>query len=393
MYIWLALLIPALSVGILALFFSHRTKWWEFGLPFLASLLLVGAAKAIAVATMVHDTEIWNDYVVQAQYYERWNEYIHQTCSFQTCSGSGQNQVCTTHYYDCSYVANHPEHWVAVTAGKQDFSITQEKYQYFVKLFGSTPIFKDLARHYHSIDGDMYYTNWPRTVDTVEPVNTEHTYENRVQASRSVFNYERISDDTAQAEGLFAYPKLQVFNYPSVLGNCGPDTKQADRLLSVQNALLGAKKELRMWLLCAPTTDPTFGQRQEAYWVGGNKNEVVVVVGLNEQKEVSWVHPFSWTKEREPLVEIRDSIPRGEPLNPVRLASFMASQLEAKFTRRQFAEFDYLSVEPPTWAYILVFALTLGMNIGLGYFIVVNEFTEGNPTPSYRRGARRRNYR
>jgi hypothetical protein len=331
----------------------------------------VGGFKALSEHLGTKDMEIWNGWVTEARYYEDWNEYIHQTCYYTTCSGSGKDQTCTTHSYDCSYVDYHPERWEITESNGAEFEVDKKTYDYLVRLFiplGSRPTFVDLRRNYHTNDGDMYKAVWPGTDGTIEPVNMPYSYENRVQASRSVFNYQHISDQEAQKLGLFAYPRVGLFNYPSVLGDCGPETKEANELLRFHNAKLGKQKQLRMWVLCTASADPGFGQLQESYWVGGNKNEVVVILGQG------WTHVFSWTDNKSPIIEIRDFASQSNSL--LMTVNFMADKLGREFQRKHFREFSYLTVETPTWCIVTTFILTLMVNVGLSWFIIHNEWDD-----------------
>lgn len=380
MLIWSAMLIPFVMAVILLAFFHHRTKWWEFAIPLAVSALLCGGFKVLAEYSATKDMEIWNGWVTQARYYEDWNEYIHKTCTM--CVAHDKNGACSsTITYDCSYVDYHPEHWQITESNGYEFEVTKATYDYLVRLFlplGAHPIFVELNRNYHTNDGDMYQADWPGTDATVEPVNLSFNYENRVQASRSVFNYEHISEEEAQKAGLFSYPDVTLFNYPAVLGDCGEHTKEANDLLRFHNSKLGRDKKLRMWLLCTPSTDPTFGQLQESFWVGGNKNEVVLVLGEG------WTHVFSWTDSKEALIEIRDYA--ASVREPLSIVSFMAARLaKEKELRRDFQEFSYLTVETPTWAIVVTFVVTLLVNLGLSYFIIVNEFHDDDHYYGYRR--------
>jgi hypothetical protein len=65
----------------------------------------------------------------------------------------------------------------------------------------------------------------------------------------------------------------------------------------------------------------------------------------------------------------------GKPVDLVALMPWIAENIEQRFVRRQFAEFSYLTVEPPLWMVILTFLLTIGVNVGISYWIIQNEFT------------------
>jgi len=60
--------------------------------------------------------------------------------------------------------------------------------------FGNTRVFVDMNRDYDTDDGDMYLTKYPNTYKSYEFYATKHSYENRVQASTSIFNFPEVTD-------------------------------------------------------------------------------------------------------------------------------------------------------------------------------------------------------
>lgn len=364
-----ALIIPFIAAAVMLIFFHKRTKWWELGIPFAAAIIVIVGFKFAGEWSATKDGEFWGGWVVEARYYEDWNEYIHKTCYRESCSGSGKNRTCTSVAYDCSYVDYHSEYWQVNDSNGSAHRITQGSYNQFVKLYGQRPMFVDMHRSYHTDDGDMYKTAWPGTEATFEEVFTEHSYENRVQASRSVFSYRKIGEDEVASRGLFTYPeKVSLFDFPSVLGDCGPGTDAANKRLQYHNAKLGRSKQVRMWVLCTDSGDPGFGQDQESLWVGGNKNEVVMVKGEG------WVHVFSWTDHKEPIYETRDHVATMTTFDPVEAVDFMAAKVGADFERKHFEDFSYLTVETPTWSIWVTWILVALISGGLSWWNVVNDF-------------------
>jgi hypothetical protein len=365
-----AMLIPFIASAVLLWKFKHRTAWWELVIPFVVSAVLITGFKYAAEASATKDREFWGGWAVSAHHFERWNEYIHRTCTRQVCSGSGKTRTCTTQTYDCSYVQNHPEHWELRDSNRQRHSITRATYADFVKLFGNQK-FVDMRRNYHTIDGDQYQTGWPGSDETFTEVFTQHSYENRVQASRSVFNYRKISPEEAAAAKLIPYPeKVHLFHFPSVLGDCGQQTQAANERLQYHNAKLGAVKQVRMWLLCIDNPDPSAGADQESLWVGGNKNEVVLARGPG------WVRVFTWADDKTFAIEARDAIVALEKWDPVVAVDTLAQNVRQGFKRKHFADFSYLTVETPTWAIWVTWIITLLVNGGISWWVVVNEIDE-----------------
>src|SRR3972149_10094291 len=76
MIIWLAMLIPFLTVAVLLIKFHHKTLWWEFLLLLIAPLIFISASKAVIEHALTSATEFWGSFVLKTEYYEDWNERV-----------------------------------------------------------------------------------------------------------------------------------------------------------------------------------------------------------------------------------------------------------------------------------------------------------------------------
>lgn len=369
--IWGALAIPVLTAWVLHQWWPHRTLWWEYVLPLVVCAVLIGSMKACVEHTQVQSTEYWGSVATSAHYYEPWNEYIHKTCSRTHCSGSGNNRRCHTTYYDCSYVRDHSAYWEVRTTLGEVIRVPQAKYDELRMRWGNRQ-FQDMRRNYHTKDGDMYYTVWPKDSVRLEPVTTTHTYENRVKAAdASIFHFELVSDAMADSLGLHDYPGVQhPYTQVALLG--ARDTA-AQRALMHWNAVLGAPKEVKLFVLVFRNKGREYGQLQEWYWKGGNMNEVVVCLGLDDANRVQWCHPMSWGTDHVLQATIRQHVETRDTLDLLGFSRWLGPVVQEHFVRRDFAEFDYLTVEPPTWAVVTTYVLTLVISVLLGVFAVQNE--------------------
>lgn len=379
MIVWLAIFIPVLTALVLYVWFKHQTAWWEFALPFGLSICLIGMGKSCAVRSQTADTEYWGSYLTQARYYEDWNKYIHQTCTETYACGTdseGNTEYCEREY-DCSYVAYYPEYWEGTDSISAVHSLSQDKYEELVARWKNST-FQDMNRPYHTNDGDMYFTNWDGTDQTLEPIVTEHTYENRPQAAKSVFSFTEVKNTC----NLYGYPSVSNLYVPSVLGDPGPDGKAGVTALDHMNATLGPSKEIRVWVLTYKNLGQQTSFDQENYWKGSNKNELVITVGIDDNYAVQWARAFSWSDYKEIEVEAKSLVLEQKTLSLTTLAARLAPIIEEKWHRKDFDAFAYLTVDPSPWATVLIFLLTAIANVGLSTWIVLNEF---NDEPRYRR--------
>ncbi len=376
MIIWSAMIVPIITAVVLYMAFAHKTMVLEFVIPFVASAMFIFCSKGCVETTQTSDVEYWGGYVHRAEYYEDWNERVscrHPIyCTRTVRSSDGETRqeeyVCGHwHSYDVDY--HHP-YWVLRDTLGGSHSISQASYEEMVVRWGNST-FEELNRNYHDDDGDRYFTLWDQHPETIEAVTAIHRYENRVQAADSTFSFQEV--DPA---GLYEYPSLRGHNNAAVLGDAGPDGAFGIRALDYLNSTLGTAKQIRLWVLIFKNGSLSDGLRQENLWKGGNKNELVITVGVDDDYAVVWSHVFSWTDAKTIVVEARNLVVGQAPLHLGQLAKDLEPLILEKWVRKNFADFSYLTVEPPTWAVLLVFALTIILNLGISAWVVLNEWEE-----------------
>lgn len=372
MIIWLALIVPFLFSLFLSIKYKHKVIWQELLIPIGACVLLIIIFKSIGTYSLVKDYEYWGGYVKEVRHYEDWNEYIHQTC--EDCStDSDGNTTCTT--YDCSYVDYHPEEWHAYDNNGIYFSINKKLYNKLVKQFDNIS-FVDLERHYYTNDGDMYGSIWDGKYKSFEFCATKHTYENKVQASNSIFNYPNVDEEEISQYKLYNYPEITSWNkLPTIIGY--KEYKQDEELskkFDWLNGILGKDKQVKVWVLLYKDAPRQVGLLQEALWKGGNKNEFNIAISLDKNNNIQWCHVFSWTEVQILKVDTRTFVEGMEKLDLYKLVGFLYKNIDAKWKRKEFKDFDYLTVEPPFWCIIITFVVTFVVSFISSIWIVKNEF-------------------
>lgn len=274
MVIWLSLLIPILTVFILYVFFNHQTSWWEFLIPFGASLVMILIMKFSSEVSQTSDTEYWSETASKAIYSEPWDEEV--SCRHpQYCKGTRTNSKgeTETYEYQCGYehsydVDYHSEYWELISSSGNTISISQAKYNYFVKKWNNK-VFVDKQRDFHRIDGDWYVTSWPGIDSLIECMVSSHSYENRVQASNSVFNYPEITENDIKFYGLYDYPEItEGYHQQGILGYGDVTQKMAESKIQILNAKLGPKKQLKVFVLLFLNKPDDVAYKQECYWKG-----------------------------------------------------------------------------------------------------------------------------
>ena len=357
----LTLLFPLLTVCVLYFFYKKNIETWEYALPFgvtLLSLLIGWIVIEVNETTMTSDDEFWGDLTHKVQYYEPWDEYVSQTCSYTTCDSENK---CTTTYYDCSYVDEHPAEYYIVGVNGTEISVSNETYNRLSKQFQTTPIFKELNRNYHSYDGDLYEVYWDGKVETSEPITTVHTYVNKVQASSNIYNFRKFTKQEVDSIGLFDYQLNQWYGNP-IYGDVKNRYYNEAKTLEYINGLFGKQYQVRYHVLLFYNKDLSYGLMQESYWKRGNKNEMNICVGLNDNNEVKWAYGFSWCDDQTYTKTLEKLISSQSVLNLKEFNEYVINNTASKWQRKHFKDFDFLKIDVPIWCYVLTYIVAILAN-------------------------------
>lgn len=390
MLIYTCIMIPILAVIFLSWKFPKRMTIGERVLVFVVPVIAVIIAKYVSVTTLTTDTEYWNSLGQTAIYYEYYETYVHETCYREHCTGSGKNRTCTQVPYDCSHCDRFHAHWELIDNIGKRYEITQGHYRQLVKRWNNQT-FKDMNRSIsrHGLcgqDGDAYVTNFPGDFELTEPICKQHKYENKVQCSKSVFNYEPVDSEIVKEFGLYRYPHYEamgIFNYNPIIGVKNPGAAQR---LSFHNAHLGPVKQVHMMVVVFHDKSIEAADWQEAHWGNGNKNEFILCIGERDEK-VDWARVISWTEVEDLKISVAQKAQDlgKEKMDLIPIIDMMAEEVRKNYVRKQFADFSYIKVEPTTKAIFFTFLITIIVTIGVSLFAIYNPWERDPGYRTYRR--------
>lgn len=376
----LIFLIPIVTVGILAFKFREKTTWWEYVVVLVPSILLFFALKYSFVYISSLDKEYLSDLVSKITYYEDWDETVMVTHTRTVSCGKGKTRTETYVVPERRY---HPKRYVYETVTGETNDVSEDEYKLICYKLNMPAVFKDMHRSYRSKDGDAYVTSWNRTRENSYPVTWTHLYQNKVKASSySIFKYGNMSEEEIKENKLFDYPEIKNNDQNPILGFTATDTDiDAVRYL---NGYRGPKNQIHVFILCFNNPSLEVAEMQKAYWQGGNKNEFVVCLGV-KNNTVIWCNPFSWSDEPMLEVKTRDYFIKHPDINFKDYAEWLDTQIDKNWHRKEFNDFNYLSIELSIGWYIAILIIILCYNVGISYWVITNEFTLDKPSGKYGR--------
>ncbi len=396
MIIWFAMLIPLVGCAIAFKMFQHKLVFWELLLPSAMCFVVILVTKFATESSLLADTQYRGAIIVEARYYEYWSSWVRKTCTERyKCGshyvGSGKDRHSVDDYctrqVDCSYCDRNSAYWEVYDNQGNSWRITEAKYKRLILQWKATPKFVDQNRRIVEHggcgeDGDMYSIHWDGDMLSVEASTWSTSYENHVQVSKSNFNLMDVSDEEATKYNLYKYPVIDNYQQHNLLGLDSLRFIESRRKIAAAkmfeyfNGYYGPKRKLRVYVLFFNNKSIDIAVKQKNYWDGGNKNEVVICIDVDRNTgKLNWVYPITWTENKRISVDLREDIMNMDTLNLTKLYYVVEKSTEA-FTYRDFHQYDYLAVDPPTWEVWFVYLMTLGITIGLLYFAVVNEFKQ-----------------
>ncbi len=312
------------------------------------SLILVGASSLVTFVAQwllkrrqTKDVEFLGDNVVAVTYYEDWDEWIVQIETREVPAGTDSNghTIYRTETVDRSHREYHPEHWTySCHAG--EYSMSFRDYETMRKILKTERVFKDMHRDYYTKDGDAWVTFWDNSIETCIPLTHKHKYINKVIGSNSIFKFATVREQERVDNELVDYPEVG-YDQNTVINLNVPDNHIREvRLL---NALCGPQYQFRLFVIGFKGKGPEVAELQRAYWEGGNKNELVVCLGMSDDdKKVEWCHCFSWCDEPKLEVKTRDYFIQHPELDLIAYCNWLKEHLPTDWKRKEFKDFDYI---------------------------------------------------
>ena len=349
------LLIPALVALAFLILGGRRITFKEFLCQLGAALVWAGICCAFIYFKNTHDTEHINGQVVSKRM-ERVScrhPYCCQWCESCTTDSKG-NTSC--HTYCCRTCYDHPF--------DQDWDV-----------------FSNVGRNW-SIDtldrqGLREPPRWT-LVQPGDPVSWVHSYENYVKAAPGTL----FKRDTREDEKKFPLPerKIEVYDYYHAnqlvqVGTQLGDAQLWNRDIERVNSIVGPKKQANLVVVVVKGQGREFFEALQAKWLGGKKNDVVIVIGVDSDLTVQWADVMAWSYNQMIRVELRDSLVEMGKLDREKTIALAQDNILRNFNRKHMKDFKYLqaSFAPTGLQYAISICFGLLINLGLGIFFLKND--------------------
>ena len=364
-------LIPAI-IGTILFMCNKNINWIEWLSGTAIAFLISGCMHLYAIHSMTADIQTLSGEITHVCHFPKWVEEYEERHEETYTTGSGKNETTHTRVWYTTEHDTHSEHWTAfLSFGKisEEKDISVETFKVIKANFGGVIENGGKQSYHHGGKFDGGDNNIYRTSNKtgyIYPVTTTVEFENRIKAAPTVFSFVKVPTN------------IPVYKWPE-----NPNWMASDRLLGVvgisplefdrMNSRLGYHKRVNVIFVGFNSADSMLGDYQQASWIGGRKNDLVITYGF-KGTNVLWSKVFGWT-EQEMCKRNIESIVLANPINN-NLLPLIEKEIKSSYIIKDWTKFSYIQIEPPLWSYITLIILMFVSQVGFWFWAHCNNFTK-----------------
>lgn len=337
--------------------------WWEWLGGTAIGILIVIVTHMIIEYGRTVDTETWSGVTISATYQPKWvseeDEAVYETDSDGNQTLSHYRKVYETHY---------PKWWVDYDIGENgEVSISEAKYNELLTKFGSSKPTTGYRPDFYSGDRNDYVTinknNW------IEPFTLVKRFENKIKAAPTTFSFMEVTDRSSiheWPENNDHFKSDRLFGRANAIG-----ILEWDKM----NARLGPFKKVNVICIGFPESSSVdVAHLQEAAWIGGKKNDLVICYGGGLREKVGWSYVFGWTDSELVKLNLQTIMMNNNVDKSI--INKIESEIIKNYELVNWSQFDYIAIDLPWWAFPLTLILQLSAQFGFFLWAHHNEFSK-----------------
>lgn len=359
------LIIPMVIAFVAKKYFNADITWLEMIFQIVASFVIIAALIAGAKYYNMSDFHYLNGEVLKKN---RDHGFYIETysCNCRTVSNGNSStttcDTCTRNHYTVDW-------WLDTTVGRINIDSVDSTF----------------SSVYDEPDPNAY-----KKAYIGEPCSVSKMYLNYVKAAPNSLFHKHKYDDSYTAI-IPDYPTIYGIYHVNRVRIAGKingkiDTSMWDKLLSEKLKKLGPKKQVNIVIVVTSAASQDFRYALEDAWLGGKKNDVIVILGVPDYPEIAWTDTITFggnIGNELMTVEMRDTIMDiGTIEDPAKIVNSIGKVVDERFDRIPMEKFEYLlsEVELSTGMIIFGIIMSILVSVGLTYvnwrYDVFNRFLD-----------------
>jgi len=372
---WFNFLIPIVIIFYLVLT-NREYIWKEFAIQVVATLAYVSIIYSLlfSYTTNLSDENYYNGSVKSATYYEAWTELVHYTETY-SCGSYKHPKTCTRQKTKREY---HPEHFELLTSLGEKINISRRDYNKCKQEFGDT--FKSIFRPDKVSFGDgNKYISYP---NKIIPTSVAHSYINYIAAA----NENVIHTKVPKSEVLKLIKEGKIRKYPTLYKGTYGETeltriidttgkiKDYTNLLKELNKLsvkVGKTKQANP-IIYITNEDRSFKDALSQAWDMGKKNDIILILGVNDKEVIKWSDVICFTDNTDFIVDMQNDF-IDKKVNK-KVIDILDKNIIKSYIRKPMKDFEYLkeNITLEWYWQVLIFLGNLVINCFITYKFMTN---------------------
>lgn len=358
----LLLVFPLVWPFVAKIIWKHELTGYEHLINIAVGVLVVVLGFALSAYQSAGDYHVLNGQVTGKEINRVSCEHSYRCNCRESCSGSGSDRRCSTTCDTCYEHFNDFDHDLKTTLG----NITIDRID---RQGVRVPPRYESAKVGDPVAMTQFYINYIKAA----PDSLFNTAQNAILL-------ERFKDKLPE------YP-LRVYDYHYIdrvipVGVTVPGLAAWNMKLANALRELGPLKQANVVIVITNEVEANYANALAAKWLGGKKNDVVVVLGAPEFPKRQWARVVSWTDNQVFKIELRDELQAMDEFHADEVIAAIAKHIGSSFVRKPMKDFEYLkgAISPPTWLLVVLFLLSVGASVGCTLFLVNNNVRTPGPS-------------
>jgi hypothetical protein len=357
-------LIPVV-IGFIIWIFHDEVNVVEWLIGSVAAFIVAGIVHGCAIVGMTHDKEVWSGRITRAVHYPEWieeyQEAVYRTVTHRDSKGNSYTTQEFSHYE--TKHRTHYEYWEAETDLNYNKEIDCKFFKEIANNFGNLTTETPYKSGFDSGDKNIYVVY--NKTGYIYPVTDTRSFQNRIKAAPSAFSFPKVPENVK----VYQYPYPDNWRISNrLLGENRININELDKM----NSRLGFKKQVNVIMINFGNQDSSISQWQEAKFVGGKKNDIVLCYGGSKSNGVGWSYCFGWT-EKTLCKRNLETILMTNPINN-NILPIIEKEIVKNYIIKDWSKFDYITIEPRNGTYTWYFIAMFVTQIGIWLFFIFNDY-------------------
>lgn len=345
---------PLIVPWITKAFWPRKVSWKEFAAALVVGVIVSAVVYACGLASQTSDVEVWSGEVTSKdrEKVSCSHSYDCNCRQVTSCSGSGKDRTCSSsRVCDTCYEHSYDVDWNVRT------NIGRWRIDRVDRQGVQTPARWELVKVGDPVSDTHHFTNYVKAVpESLFHANVTNTFDAMIpEYPSAVYDYYKIN--RALSVGV-PVPDIAVWN----------------ESISQEMRKLGPQRQANVIVLFVNTANEAYIHALEGKWIGGKKNDIIVVIGSTSYPKIDWVGISSWTDKALFKVQLRDDIMSLGTIDREKIIAAIDTNAMKTFKRKEMKDFEYLKyqIEPPFWVLSLAIVLGILSSLATSYFCYRN---------------------